>query len=310
MQLTGSDSSFRSGYTFLVFFACLVISTAIYGQEDTSSMLSFMDEEEAPTINYAKASFKTNRIINLHSIENTAPGVMDVKISHRFGIINQGVYDIFGLDVAQMRIGYDLGITDRLCIGGGRSTLDKAFDGYIKYKVLRQSSGKRNMPISVSLVAGMALKTIKYSEPDRVNYFWSRGYYNFHLLLARKFSEAFTLQLTPSMVHRNLTKTKAEVNDVFALGIGARQKITKRLTVNLEYIYVLPDQLAEQYVNSLSVGFDLETGGHVFQMHFTNSQGMNENAFITETVNKWDKFEFRFGFNLSRVFTLWDPKRS
>ena len=300
----------RSSYTFLVFFACLVISTAIYGQEDTSSMLSFMDEEEAPTINYAKASFKTNRIINLHSIENTAPGVMDVKISHRFGIINQGVYDIFGLDVAQMRIGYDLGITDRLCIGGGRSTLDKAFDGYIKYKLLRQSSGKRNMPVSVSLVAGMALKTIKYSEPDRVNYFWSRGYYNFHLLLARKFSEAFTLQLTPSMVHRNLTKTKAEVNDVFALGIGARQKITKRLTVNLEYIYVLPDQLAEQYVNSLSVGFDLETGGHVFQMHFTNSQGMNENAFITETVNKWDKFEFRFGFNLSRVFTLWDPKRS
>ena len=300
----------RSSYTFLVFFVCLVISTAIYGQDDTSSMLSFMDEEEAPTINYAKASFKTNRIINLHSIENTAPGVMDVKISHRFGIINQGVYDIFGLDVAQMRIGYDLGITDRLCIGGGRSTLDKAFDGYVKYKVLRQSSGKRNMPISVSLVAGMALKTIKYSEPDRVNYFWSRGYYNFHLLLARKFSEAFTLQLTPSMVHRNLTKTKAEVNDVFALGIGARQKITKRLTVNLEYIYVLPDQLAEQYVNSLSVGFDLETGGHVFQMHFTNSQGMNENAFITETVNKWDKFEFRFGFNLSRVFTLWDPKRS
>ena len=300
----------RSSYTFLVFFVCLVISTAIYGQEDTSSMLSFMDEEEAPTINYAKASFKTNRIINLHSIENTAPGVMDVKISHRFGIINQGVYDIFGLDVAQMRIGYDLGITDRLCIGGGRSTLDKAFDGYVKYKVLRQSSGKRNMPVSVSLVAGMALKTIKYSEPDRVNYFWSRGYYNFHLLLARKFSEAFTLQLTPSMVHRNLTKTKAEVNDVFALGIGARQKITKRLTVNLEYIYVLPDQLAEQYVNSLSVGFDLETGGHVFQMHFTNSQGMNENAFITETVNKWDKFEFRFGFNLSRVFTLWDPKRS
>jgi len=300
----------RSSYTFLVFFACLVISNAIYGQEDTSSMLSFMDEEEAPTINYAKASFKTNRIINLHSIENTAPGVMDVKISHRFGIINQGVYDIFGLDVAQMRIGYDLGITDRLCIGGGRSTLDKAFDGYIKYKLLRQSSGKRNMPVSVSLVAGMALKTIKYSEPDRVNYFWSRGYYNFHLLLARKFSEAFTLQLTPSMVHRNLTKTKAEVNDVFALGIGARQKITKRLTINIEYIYVLPDQLAEQYVNSLSVGFDLETGGHVFQMHFTNSQGMNENAFITETVNKWDKFEFRFGFNLSRVFTLWDPKRS
>lgn len=297
--------------TTLFFCLSLTIIENLHAQEDTSSMLSMLDEEEsAPTVDYAKASFKTNRIINLHSIENTAPGVMDVKISHRFGVINQGLYDIFGLDVAQMRIGYDLGITDRLAIGGGRSTLDKTFDGFLKYKLLRQSSGKRNMPISVSLVAGMALKTIKYADPDRVNYFWSRGYYNFHVLIARKFSESFTLQLTPSMVHRNLVKTKAESNDVYALGIGARQKITKRLSVNLEYIYVLPDQLADDKVNALSIGFDLETGGHVFQMHFTNSQGMNENAFITETTNRWDKFEFRFGFNLSRVFTLWDPNKN
>jgi len=296
--------------TLLFVFIALTSHLELMAQEDTSSMLSLLDEESGPTIDYAKASFKTNRIINLHSIENTAPGVMDVKISHRFGVINQGLYDIFGLDVAQMRIGYDLGITDRLAIGGGRSTLDKTFDGFVKYKLLRQSSGKRNMPVSVSLVAGMALKTIKYADPDRVNYFWSRGYYNFHVLIARKFSEGFTLQLTPSMVHRNLVKTKAETNDVYALGIGARQKITKRLSINLEYIYVLPDQLAEDKVNALSIGFDLETGGHVFQMHFTNSQGMNENAFITETINKWDKFEFRFGFNLSRVFTLWDPKKS
>lgn len=296
--------------TILLLFFLSGINPAFAQKEDTSSMLSMLDDEEsAPTVDYAKASFKTNRIINLHSIENTAPGVLDVKISHRFGIINQGVYDIFGLDVAQMRIGYDLGLTDRLAIGGGRSTLDKTFDGFIKYKLLRQSSGKRSMPLSVSAVAGMSLKTIKFADPDRVNYFWSRAYYNFHILLARKFSEAFTLQLTPSLVHRNLVKTRAESNNVYALGIGARQKITKRLSVNLEYIYVLPDQLADEFVNALSIGFDLETGGHVFQMHFTNSQGMNENAFITETINKWDKFEFRFGFNLARVFTLWDPKK-
>lgn len=277
-------------------------------QEDTSSLLSLLEDDNTPTIEYAKASFKTNRIINMHSIENTAPGVLDVKISHRFGTVNNGFYDIFGLDAAQMRIGYDLGLTNRLAIGGGRSTLDKTYDGFVKYKLLRQSSGKRNMPLSVSVVAGMALKTAKFADPDRVNYFWSRAYYNFHLLIARKFSESFTLQLTPTMVHRNLVKTRAEANDVYALGIGARQKITRRLSINVEYVYVLPDQLASDKVNALSVGFDLETGGHVFQMHFTNSQGMNENAFITETTNRWDKFEFRFGFNLSRVFTLWEPR--
>jgi len=297
----------RLGLTGILAFLMLW-AVGLSAQEDTSSLLSLLEDDNTPAIEYAKASFKTNRIINMHSIENTAPGVLDVKISHRFGTVNNGFYDIFGLDAAQMRIGYDLGLTRRLAIGGGRSTLDKTYDGFVKYKLLRQSSGRRNMPLSVSVAAGMALKTAKFADPDRVNYFWSRAYYNFHLLIARKFSESFTLQLTPTMVHRNLVRTRAEANDVYALGIGARQKITRRLSINVEYVYVLPDQLASDKVNALSVGFDLETGGHVFQMHFTNSQGMNENAFITETTNRWDKFEFRLGFNLSRVFTLWEPR--
>lgn len=291
-------------YCFLFCFANLLPA-----QDDSLSiddLLNFGDEE---TTNYAKASFKTNRVINLHSLENTSPGVMDLKISHRFGTVNQGLYDIFGLDVAQMRIGYDLGLTDRLVIGGGRSNFQKVFDGYVKYKLLRQQSGKRNVPVTAAVIAGMGLRTDKFEDPDRINYFWARAYYNFHLLLGRKFSESFSLQLTPSMIHRNLTKTELDKNDVYALGIGVRQKLNRRVAINVEYIYVFPDQMVTEYVNSLSVGFDIETGGHVFQLHFTNSQGMNEKAFITETISDWRDFQFHFGFNLSRVFTLWNPKQ-
>lgn len=301
-------SSYKHILTFIL-LTLFGLTHPIFGQSDTSSMLDeLLVSEELPK-DFTKASFKTNKIINLHSIENTAPGVLDFKIAHRFGLLDQGLYDIFGLDQAQMRIGYDLGITDQLQIGGGRSNYEKIFDGYIKYKFLRQRNEKGKMPFSAALVVGGMIKTLKFSETDRVNYFSSRLYYNFHLLLARKFSEGFTLQLTPSLVHRNLVATAVEKNDVYALGIGARQKITRRLSLNLEYIYVLPDQLAAQYYNSASIGFDIETGGHVFQLHFTNSQGMNEKAFITETISNWKDWQFHFGFNLSRVFTLWTPQQ-
>lgn len=290
----------------VLLIAGFLFSVRSYGQTD-STLMSLLDDS-AQEIDYATATFKTDRIINLHSIENTAAGVMDLKISHRFGLTNQGFYDIFGLDAAQMHLNFDLGLTDRLAIGLGRTTLDKAYNGFVKYKILRQSTGRRNMPISVSFAAGTVIKTARSLDPDPGNVFWHRLYYDFELLIARKFSENFSLQVTPTLVHRNLVPNADEKNDVFAIGVGARQKLTRRMSINVEYIYVLPGQLAPDKVNSLSVGLDIETGGHVFQLHFTNSQGMNENAFITETTNKWDKFEFRFGFNLSRVFTLWEPK--
>lgn len=283
----------------------LLISVKSYSQSD-SSLIAMLDGS-AQDVDYTYATFKTNRIINLHSIENTVAGVLDVKISHRFGLINQGLYDIFGLDAAQMHLNFDLGLTDRLAIGVGRTSLDKAYNGFVKYKILKQSTGSKNMPVSVSFAAGTVIKTSRSLDPDPGNTFWYRVYYDFGLLIARKFSENFSLQVTPTLVHRNLVRTAEEKNDVFAIGVGARQKLTRRMSINAEYIYVLPGQLAPDKLNSLSVGLDIETGGHVFQLHFTNSQGMNENAFITETINRWDKFEFRFGFNLSRVFTLWEP---
>jgi len=101
-----------------------------------------------------------------------------------------------------------------------------------------------------------------------------------------------------------LVATNAEKNDVYALGTAARIKITKRLAVNAEYIYLLPDQVAPGITNSLSVGVDIETGGHVFQLHLTNSTSMIEKGFISETTNSWSDGGIHFGFNVSRVFTV------
>jgi hypothetical protein len=289
--------------TLLLLTLLSLASPAIRAQDD---LLSLLGDEE--TTNYATASFKTNRVINLHSLENTAAGVFDFKISHRFGTLNQGAYDIFGLDQATIRLGGDFGITNRLMVGYGRSTYEKTYDGYVKYKFLRQSAGKRNMPITAALMASAAVQTLKWQNPDRDNYFSSRLYYTFQLMLGRKFSDAFTLQLSPTLVHRNLVATKAEKNDVLALGIAGRIKLTKRIALNAEYIYVLPDQLAPQFKNALSIGFDIETGGHVFQLHFTNATGMMERGFITETTGDWTDGGIHFGFNISRVFTVFKPR--
>lgn len=287
--------------TLLPLLPMLFLPLLSIAQDDLLSLLG----EEEPQTEYAKASFKTSRVINLHSLENTAPGVFDFKISHRFNTLNGGFYDIFGLDGAIIRLGGDFGITDHLQVGLGRSTYQKTYDGYVKYKFLRQSTGKKNMPITAALFAGMYVNTLKWDNPDRDNHFSSRLDYAFQLILGRKFSEGFSLQLSPTLVHRNLVETSADKNDILAIGVGARQKITKRVAVNAEYIYVLPDQLGSEFENSLSIGFDIETGGHVFQLHFTNSQPMTENGFVAETIGKWNDMGVHFGFNISRVFTIW-----
>jgi len=277
-----------------------IISVSAQEEDDLLSLLG----DTEPETELVYATFKTSRIINLQSIENTAAGVLDFKIAHRFGVLNGGFYDLFGLDQASMRIGVDYGLTRWLTIGLGRSSFEKTYDGFTKIKLLRQSTGKKKMPLSLSLFAGSAIKTVAFSEPERDNYFSSRMYYTYQGILARKFSEGFSLQLSPTVVHRNLVKTKAEKNDVYALGMGGRLKLSKRTSINAEYIYLAPNQVAPDIKNSFSIGFDIETGGHVFQLHFTNSTSMIEKGFVSESVGNWLDGDVHFGFNVSRVFTL------
>lgn len=277
----------------------LLVSYHASSQEDLLSML-----ENEPVTEYATAIFKTTRIVNGHSIETTPKSILDIKISHRFGFVENGLYDLFGLDAATIRIGADWGVTDFLTLGAGRSSLEKTYDIYAKYRLLRQSKGERRLPLSIVYVGTAAINTLKYEDPEASNLFTSRLFYSHQLLLARKFTEGLSLQIMPTIVHRNLVQTHDESHDVISIGVGGRQKISKRVSINFEYYYVLPDQLSEQYRNSLSIGFDIETGGHVFQLHFTNSTSMIYKGFIAETVGDWLDGGIHFGFNISRAFTL------
>jgi hypothetical protein len=292
-------------------FALLLNTLSLKAQDD---LLSLLGDEE--TTDYTTATFKTTRIVNGHSVENCGAGVLDFKISHRFGPVRNGVYDMFGLDDATIRIGLDYGITDRLMVGLGRGGREKVVDGFAKYKLLRQSTGKKKMPITLSYLANMEVKTVKFVDEERDNKFSDRLYFAHQLLIGRKFGERLSLQVMPTYVHRNLTTTPDDKNDVFAIGGAGRIKLSRRVTLNAEYYYVPDGQVQTDYANCLAIGFEIETGGHVFQLHFTNTSFMNYSSFITQTAEDWffkngdgkTMSGIRFGFNISRVFTLKKPK--
>lgn len=248
---------------------------------------------------YASATFKSTRVVNGHSIETIGKNNLDFRIAHRFGTLNSGSYNLFGLDNATMRIGLDYGLTDRIMIGLGRSTVDKEIDAFVKYKILRQSTGKVTMPITLTYLGSAMQYTIKGSEDIS---FSNRMSYAHQLLIARKFSDAVSFQLSPTLVHINMVDWKAEKNNLFSLGIAGRVKISKRVALTGEYFHQF-NKLTDRQ-NSLSLGVDIETGGHVFQLHFTNSTGMTERSFITNTTGKWGNGDIHFGFNITRIFAL------
>lgn len=286
---------------------CILYSCAAFSQD----LLDLLKSEEVPVINYTNATFKTTRIVIGQSIENTPKGNAQFLISHHFGKINSGYQNIFGLNQAFIRIGGEYGITDWLAAGVGLNTYKITWDGFVKAKILRQSTGARRMPLSLSGYASVAMNTVSWEDPERENHFSSRLSYAFELIMARKFSDWLSIQLMPALVHRNLVETSEDHNDVFSIGAGGRIKVSKRVAFNAEYHYVLPDQIDESVHvsrNSLSVGVDIETGGHVFQIFLTNSEGLIEQYFIPETKGKWSYGDIYLGFNISRILTVVKPK--
>jgi len=280
-----------------------LLSIGIFGQED---LMNFLKQDTLQEITYATATFKSTRIMNGHSIQRMPSGQLDFRISHRFGKINSGPYEFFGLDQSKIHLGLEYGIFDWLMAGIGRGTYEKTFDGFAKFTIFRQSSGARHMPVSVSFLSSIALKTVKWTDPSKTNYFSSRLSYVNQILIARKINQGFSVQLSPAFIHRNLVATELDPNDLWALGAGGRIKLTKRISFNAEYYYLINPKtyMSQQVYNPLSIGFDIETGGHVFQLIFTNSEAMIEKGFIGETTGRWSKGDIHFGFNISRVFTL------
>lgn len=286
-------------FTGIVF--CLSVLNILKAQDND---LLKLVEDAKPRKEVVKNAFKSTRVINGQCIEFSRPGTMDVRILHRFGQLDQGYKNFFGLDQASMRLGFDFGIAQNLMGGIGRSTFKKELDAFIKYAPFQQSTGEHSFPLTIALASGITMNGLDWPDPTRKNYFSSRLAYYFQTIIGRKISGGVTLQFTPTLVHKNLVRLENDPNDIYSLGIGGRLKLSKRIAFTWDYFYVFNPLTDNVYHNPLSVGFDIETGGHVFQLHFSNAVGMNEPTFITETTGDWSKGEIRFGFNLSRVFQL------
>jgi opacity protein-like surface antigen len=289
-----------------IFFIALFVNCCIKATAQDSSLLKMLDD--SLTLNHQKifvhGTFKATHIINTQTVEQPGKKVLEFLIMHRFGQLNQGAYNLFGLDFATLRLGLNYGLSDRLSIGIGRSSLDKVADASIKYKLLRQTEDN-SMPVSVNIYSSLAYVTLRYPADQSYITGQYRMIYTNEFLIARKISPNLSLQLTPVWMHFNLTPTANDKNDVFALGAGGRIKITKRMSINAEYNYLLPNQVQSVKVyNSISGGIDFETGGHVFQLVFSNSQGMIEPYYLAKTTDSWGKGGIYFGFNISRVFNF------
>ena len=285
-------------FTFFIFltpFFC-------HAQDD---LMNELEKTQKPRVQYIDQAFKGTRLINGQTVQTTGKGALEFIFAHRFGAINGGAYELFGLDQAYVRIGLEYGITDNFGAGFGRNSVDKTMDGYLRYRVLRQSKGARVFPFTVTAFANAAIRTSPKKEDATYDITTiDRMSYTGQLLIARKFNAILSLQLMPTIVHKNTVNRTIENNDTFALGIGGRLKVSKSIALTTEYYYRFNTNPNDPYYNSLGFGIDIETGGHVFQLVMTNSRGLTERAVITETDGDFFDGFIHLGFNVTRSFQL------
>lgn len=300
-------------------FTLLAVCSLFFLSARAQNLDDVMKEVEEKDTEYATATFKGTRLLHGHSIESPAKGVLQVMFSHRFGTLEDPIYTFLGMTQASIRFGFDYGISNKLSVGLGRSSglggslPPPTYDFYGKYRLITQSKGEKNFPVSIALLGAVAINTQHWPNDGIVRTDQDRFTYTTQALIARKFNDKFSLQLMPTFIHRNLTEKVDQKNDLFAIGFGGRYKFTKRLALNIEYYMNQPNTLGTNaqglaYNDPMSIGFDIETGGHVFQIMFTNGTGLIEPQFIglTET-NFWDGAKgIRLGFNFTRVFTVKD----
>ena len=273
----------------------LLISFFGNAQDNLLNLLSFDTEKTAVTY-----LFKGTKIVNAQSVESPAKGVLQFNIQHRFGTLNSGLYNLYGLDFSQVRLSFDYGLQDWLAVGIGRSSSLKTIDANLKIRIKRQMVN--GFPFTIAINSAVYLKQWKYAEKQQESFlFTNQLSYAHQILCARKVNRNLTVQLSPTILHYNLVDISDEKNDKYSLGIGGRQKLTKRVSINAEYFYQLNDKRNNDV---LSLGFDIETGGHIFQLHLSNSPAMIDSEFISRTNGEWLKGDIYFGFNISRVFTL------
>ncbi|MEZ7876655.1 MAG: DUF5777 family beta-barrel protein [Polaribacter sp.] len=282
-----------------IFLTAFLILASL--QLSSQDLLDILELEAPVTENIVSATFKGTRIVNGHSIENRKNKELEFIISHRFGRVNTGFEELFGLDQANIRFALEYGLTDDLTAGLGRSSFEKTYDGYLKYRLLKQKTGANAFPFAVSLFGSIAAKSQKAIAGNERTFAESLFYVG-QVLIAKKVNSSLSIQVTPTYVHRNLATIAADPHDIFALGFGTRVKLSKRVSLNAEYYQQFQKLTSINARNSLAFGVDIETGGHVFQIILSNAITMVEKSFITETTGNFFGGDIHLGFNLSRTF--------
>ena len=278
-----------------------------FAQDD---LMKLLGSDSTSAFGPVSATFKTTRIINFHSLETVGRRTLDFRISHRFGDWSTGSYNFYGFDgPASIKLSLEYSPDGKFMVGVGRSSYEKMYDGFLKYKVIRQKTSD-GWPISMTAVSTMNYTT--QNDPNKsitgineYQYTTSRMSFVNELIIGRKFSSKLSLQTSLFMIHYNMVARLIDKNDIYAVGVAGRYKLTKRFALTGEYAYRLTTLYAlGTYYNPLGFGFEVETGGHVFQIQLTNSFAIDESQVIPFTSTSWKKMGFRIGFNISRVFTL------
>lgn len=296
------------------FIACLsLLTTTLLAQDD---LMKELEQGQKPETTYASQTFKGTRIINGQSVETKGKGELEFIFSHRFGLLNTGSYNAWGLDGgAMVRLGLEYGITDRLSVSLGRIFYpdNKMADLYARYLVARQSSGAHSFPVTITAIGTVTYQAYPNAsqatttDPDRSTL--DRMGYVLEVPIARKFSSRFSAQVTPIFVHRNAVDKTVNNNDDYAILSAARFKITRSVSLIGEYCARLNAHSNSPYYNAAGLGFDIETGGHVFQLVFTNSLGLNTQTMVTQTDGKVGNGDIHFGFNITRTLQVGKRKK-
>lgn len=274
----------------LLMAAFVFLTIAIYAQETVTE------------------TFDDTRVVNGHSVETNKEGSMKFIIAHRFGVLNGGAYELFGLDQSRIRLGFDYGITDNFTIGAGRSSHHKTIDGFVKARILSQQKGSGS-PVTLTWLSTSDYKTLKTAFGEEIDA-TLRFSFTHQLLIAKKFGDRLSVQIMPTYLHRNLVETRDALNDLFAVGTAGRLRLTQMLSLKGEYYFTFSESEGQfrnpslDRTNSLAIGVDIETKHHVFQLHIGNSQGMTEKFFISESTGRWVDGDIMLGFNITRDFQI------
>lgn len=291
------------------------ILTSVYSSTQAQSVDDLLNiVAEKPKKEFTTATFKTTRLINFHTVEVLSRRSLDFRISHRFGDFNSGAYNAWGVDGgANIRLALEYCHDGRFMFGVGRTSGKKIVDGFLKYRLLKQTTKGGGMPISLTLFTSVYhtfMQNVLINGENKYKTIPDRLSYCHQIMVGRKFNSRFSFQITTAMVHVNMVEKLFDKNDCFILGAVTRFKFTKRQAITLEYGLRINKYSKDTYYDSFGIGYDLETGGHVFQVHLTNSFGLTEDQFYMYSTTSWDNWGIRLGFNISRVFSLQKKPKS